>query len=205
MVTSIDVESMADQRGAEELAFRFRGGRLCLNFTATVGERWRRAFERLRLPADLSRWFSEAGTTTTAVPVSWRTLRAARELREAIFRLMTAQVDGRPSAAGDVALVNTWASKAPPAPQLQRERGRWISSTVGVTATQLLALIARDAVDLLAGPDAGRLSRCASKQCGLLFLDTSRTRSRRWCSMNDCGARDKMARYRAGRKEDHQA
>jgi len=198
------VEGVAEQPGAPELAFRFRGGRLCLNFTATVGERWRRGFERLRLPADLSRWFNEVGTTTMDVPVSWRTLRAARELREAIFRLMVAQVDGRQGPAGDLALVNAWAAKAPPAPQLRRERGRWVSSMAGVTATQLLALVARDAVDLLAGPDAVRLSRCASKQCGLLFLDTSRTRSRRWCSMNDCGARDKMARYRAGRTEDQE-
>ncbi|MQA78800.1 MAG: hypothetical protein GEV10_10045 [Streptosporangiales bacterium] len=33
----------------------------------------------------------------------------------------------------------------------------------------------------------------------LLFLDFSRNHSRRWCSMNGCGARAKMRRYRAGR------
>ena len=40
-----------------------------------------------------------------------------------------------------------------------------------------------------------RLKLCDA--CPWLFLDTSRNHSRRWCSMNECGARSKMRRYRA--------
>src|SRR4051794_32585851 len=75
---------------AEELVFRWRGGRLSLNFTATVGERWRGRFERLREPADLVRWFNEAGLTDTFVAVTPARLRHARQLREALYRLFVA-------------------------------------------------------------------------------------------------------------------
>jgi len=51
------------------------------------------------------------------------------------------------------------------------------------------------AVDLLRTGPLDRLKVCAA--CPWLFLDTSRNRSRRWCSMSDCGARLKMRRYRA--------
>src|SRR5215472_815344 len=43
----------------DELLFHWKGGRVCLDFVATVGERWRRSFERLRGREDLARWLVE--------------------------------------------------------------------------------------------------------------------------------------------------
>ena len=51
------------------------------------------------------------------------------------------------------------------------------------------------AVDLLRHGPLDRLKAC--EDCPWLFLDTSRNHSRRWCSMEDCGTRVKMRRYRA--------
>jgi predicted RNA-binding Zn ribbon-like protein len=59
----------------------------------------------------------------------------------------------------------------------------------------VLAPIAVAAVDLLRSGPLDRISVCDA--CPWLFLDTSRNHSRRWCSMEDCGARAKMRRYRA--------
>ena len=53
------------------------------------------------------------------------------------------------------------------------------------------------ALDLLRDGPLDRLKAC--EDCPWLFLDTSRNRSRRWCSMDDCGSRSKMRRYRARR------
>jgi len=36
----------------EELRFQWKSGRVCLDFVATAGERWRRSFERLLGPED---------------------------------------------------------------------------------------------------------------------------------------------------------
>ena len=40
-----------------------------------------------------------------------------------------------------------------------------------------------------------RLRRCAAASCVLVFFDTSRNGTRRWCSMASCGSRAKAADY----------
>lgn len=61
----------------------------------------------------------------------------------------------------------------------------------------LLALIARDALDLVTTPAAlGRIRDCASPDCGAIFLDNSRPGTRRWCSMDRCGNQAKKATFR---------
>jgi len=42
-----------------------------------------------------------------------------------------------------------------------------------------------------------RLKHCANPACTMVFYDRGKNNSRRWCSMNLCGNRDKVARYRA--------
>lgn len=66
---------------------------------------------------------------------------------------------------------------------------RWLANTVESVCDQL----ADAAVMLLRSSCVTRIGSCAG--CGWLFLDTSRAHSRRWCSMNVCGVRDKMRRY----------
>jgi predicted RNA-binding Zn ribbon-like protein len=57
--------------------------------------------------------------------------------------------------------------------------------------------LATATVDLLRGGPLDRVKTCSA--CCWLFIDTSRNRSRRWCTMNICGAQAKMRRYRARR------
>ncbi|MDQ6779397.1 MAG: CGNR zinc finger domain-containing protein, partial [Actinomycetota bacterium] len=63
-----------------------------------------------------------------------------------------------------------------------------------------LATIARDAVDLLSGPLAGRIRECSAPDCALLFVDASRPGQRRWCSSEGCGNRTRTKSYRQRRK-----
>ncbi len=53
------------------------------------------------------------------------------------------------------------------------------------------------AVELLTSGQLDRIKGCGS--CRFLFLDESRNRSRRWCSMEDCGTAEKIRRYVAQR------
>jgi predicted RNA-binding Zn ribbon-like protein len=56
---------------------------------------------------------------------------------------------------------------------------------------------ARSALRLAAAPDDGRLKICPN--CGWLFIDRSRNKSRLWCDMTVCGNREKARRhYRRG-------
>jgi len=57
----------------------------------------------------------------------------------------------------------------------------------------LLAAIARSAAEIIAEGADAPLRKCANPSCGLLFYDTSRTGRRRWCMMNVCGNRNKVA------------
>lgn len=156
---------MAEDLGpipAHEFDFHFKSGRICLDLVATVGERWRRSFERLREPDDFSRWTVEAGVLESAPSVSAPQLEAARTLREAIYRV--ARPDGCPPAADDIAVINRWASIAPLFPRLgiNAKEVTWHSER---PVDAVLATIARDAIDLLAGPLQSRIRECAADDC----------------------------------------
>jgi predicted RNA-binding Zn ribbon-like protein len=180
----------------EELRFHWKSGRLCLDFVATVGERWRRSFERLLGPEDLARWLLESGMLPDPPHVSDRQLTAGRSLREAINRLARPGVEPE---AGDRAELNRWAAQAPLAPQLT-DQGElvWVSER---PVEAMFATIARDAVELLSGPLAGRIRECSAADCALLFVDTSRPGHRRWCSGAACGNRTRTKAYRQRRKD----
>jgi predicted RNA-binding Zn ribbon-like protein len=187
------VASIVDDLPPEELSFHFIAGRLCLDLAATVGERWRRCFERLRTGDDLGRWLVEGGLLDTAPAVDDAQLEAARALRDAIYRVAKLAGTGRPATA-DLALINRWASRPPLAPRLEGDRRVSLVSEQPVGAA--LSTVARDAIDLVAGPWAARVRECAAADCALLFVDTSRPGRRRWCSMDGCGNRAKTAAYR---------
>lgn len=180
----------------EELRFHWKGGRVSLDFVATVGERWRRSFERLRDPDDLARWLVESGMFREPPSVLWPELESGRSLREAINRLARPGVQPH---AGDRQELNRWAAYPPLAPQLTEQRELvWLCERPLEAA---FATVARDAIDLLSGPLAGRIRECAAPDCALLFVDSSRPGRRRWCAGQACGNRVRTKAYRLRRAE----
>ena len=152
-------------------------------------ERW----DLLRSPADLRHWLAERHAGTDGA-VGEGELRDARLLRDAVIRLAEAAVDGHPLAADDVDTLNLFAAAPDVPPALAGGRRRAGASRI--RTSQALSTIARDAVAVL-DPDArGRLRRCASEACGMVFRDESRTGTRRWCSMQRCGNRAKVRAHR---------
>src|SRR5262249_21132942 len=51
--------------------------------------------------------------------------------------------------------------------------------------------------DLLTGADRARIRKCGAGDCEVYFIDLSKGRRRHWCSMNNCGNREKQRRWRA--------
>lgn len=178
-----------------ELVFRFSMGRLCLAFCATVGERWRRSFERLRAPSDLGRWVVAAGLVVDAPEVTEADLRGARALREAIYRLVRAAMAEVSPVEEDLDLLNACARFPDLAPQIgsSGERVVWVGAR---PVRACLATVARDAIDLLTGAEIARVRECAAPDCALLFVDRSRPGRRRWCSDRACGTKARSAAYR---------
>ena len=63
--------------------------------------------------------------------------------------------------------------------------------------------VVNSAADFLIESDMKRLKRCSDPECGWLFYDTSKNKSRRWCSMKGCGNRAKVNKfYRNHRNRD---
>jgi predicted RNA-binding Zn ribbon-like protein len=104
-------------------------------------------------------------------------------------------MQGKLGAPSDTNELNTWARGSQLAPQLDRHFQRHWRAPSAISGA--LALIAREAVELLSGPERELIRECAAAPaCSLLYLDRSRGRRRRWCEMERCGARAKMADYR---------
>lgn len=50
--------------------------------------------------------------------------------------------------------------------------------------------------NLMTFPPAGHIRQCEADNCGGFFVDQSRAKPRRWCSMDSCGNRAKAQRHR---------
>jgi predicted RNA-binding Zn ribbon-like protein len=176
-------------------SFAFVSGNGALDLVGTVGRRRTEPRDLLREPADLARWMLEAGLLPTAPEVAAGDLAAAARLREAVYGIASAIIGGGAAAAADLAVVNEFAAR--PALRLRLDGVGRMSreGDAGMALTEL----AREAVELFAGPAADRIRECAFEDCTRLYVDTSLRGSRRWCDMRRCGNRAKVADFRARR------
>jgi predicted RNA-binding Zn ribbon-like protein len=168
----------------------FIAGHVALDFANTVFRR------RPELGADLltdagalGAWFVRAGLLPAGGSVTDAALGAARAVRALLWRAFDAQevvpadaltglldVAGRGSA--HVAV-------------------RTDGSTTSADVDGALAIVALRAVALVLDPPPQGVRTC--DRCGWFFIDSSRGRRRRWCSMKTCGNQAKATRYRSAR------
>ncbi|MFC5801602.1 CGNR zinc finger domain-containing protein [Streptomyces formicae] len=172
--------------------WRFDAGRVCLDLVAAVPDR----------PELLARWLKGSGllppgTPLDAVTASW--IPPFCELRDCVARLVHAELERR-SDDGALARLNSLAADAaPPAPRAVRgDDGTLVRAPLDPPRRdELVAAVARDAVELLTDPvTRARLRRCEGDNCPRVYVDTSRGRRRRWCSSEVCGNRERVARHR---------
>jgi predicted RNA-binding Zn ribbon-like protein len=164
------------------------------------GNRHTKPIERLREPADLDRWLAGAGFPAAA-RATQRNLRDARCLREAVDGVTRALLAAVPPEPRQLDALNEWARRRPLVAQADaRLRLSWSGDD---PVRGPLALIAREAIELLTSPDRALIRECAAApSCSLLHLDRSRAGRRRWCGMERCGSRAKMRSYRRRRRDE---
>ena len=120
------------------------------------------------------------------------------ELRDGVGQLVRAEIE-RPDAAARWSGSTSWPWGRRPA---SGRYGTTAAHLVRVLSAEpdcvaLLAVIARDTVELLTDPVArAGLRQCEGDGCRRVYLDTSRGRRRRWCSSEVCGNRERVARHR---------
>jgi predicted RNA-binding Zn ribbon-like protein len=131
------------------------------------------------------------------------TLARAIRLREALFRICKSLLGRSAPAGSDVDVLRNDISFAKVHQRLVRAGAGfvWAWDRSENALDSPLWRVSQSAADLLTSADLQKLRQCAGNECGWLFVDTSRNRSRRWCDMKDCGNRAKVRRFR--RRESH--
>jgi len=180
-VLCLDFVNTVEWRGAPKPAERLTdyGELLIWAETAeTIGRKARR-----RLEAEAKRRPDEAGAT----------LAEAIALRATLAELFTADAP-RPAL---VERLNAWLARAPERRRLgaTAQRYAWAAEPAGDEFMTPLWPVVWSAADLLVSGQAARIRSCTDRLCAWLFIDTSRGRRRRWCSMEGCGNRAKARRH----------
>jgi len=185
----------------------------CVELTHTRGwEERDRSDDDLESYGDLLRWSEGAGLLG---PEAARALGAraegareeaeavlgeVRALRTDLYRVLTAVAGDEAPPSGAMTRLNDRVAEAGGHLRLvgQGDRDYRLAFEPGVREALRFPLlaVARSAAELLTSPEAERLKLCDAHDCGWLFVDASRNRSRRWCEMAECGNRAKVRRFR---------
>jgi predicted RNA-binding Zn ribbon-like protein len=173
--------------------FKFLAGHVALDLPGTLAGRLKPSSrELLAQPNDLGRWLVAAGLASVRPEASQADLVLARNLRESIYALALARIDDKALPDDARRKLNRIAADTSAIPKLGTDNQIQLSGD----ARAFLASIARDAIGLLGREMSERIRQCEGETCALLFLDTSRSGDRRWCSMSGCGNRAKVAEFR---------
>jgi predicted RNA-binding Zn ribbon-like protein len=126
-------------------------------------------------------------------------LARAVDMREACYRILSAAVVDSDPQPADIDTLNKFLAAALVHLQIAREEGdfKWTWNVEAKDLDRIVWLVIWATADLLNSELLGRVGECQGDGCGWLFLDTSRNRSRRWCSMAECGNRAKSRRHYA--------
>lgn len=177
----------------------------CLAFANTVSSRGvDDPRDRLGSFQELRDWLRRAGLLAESASFSEdpRVVERAKGLREAIYAIGSALSAGKVAPSEAVDELNWSVQRAIVAVRLSpsKEKLDWDLGALRSSVTGALGLVALSAADLFTSDRAARVRECGNSECGWLFLDLSKNRSRKWCDMSDCGNLEKARRYYAKKK-----
>jgi len=186
----------------EEL--RIVGGNLALDFMNTIdGDP---GFDTFRSYRDTVAWSARVGLLSEGEaellahkanrkPAEARAVYfQALALRDTLQRIFRAVAEGKDPPSQNLEALRGYDCEAISRAQLVRgdDGFGWEWKDEGDLSRPLWP-VAHAATGLLTSGDLDRLKLCAG--CYWLFLDASKNRSRRWCTMEVCGTHEKMRRY----------
>src|SRR5512133_629471 len=209
------MQVMARAPTETEYRYELSGGRTCLDFVNTVsGDRAGRPAERMASYADLVAWSRQAGVVDDAH--ARRLVAEARRrpadaaaaydgaiaLRESLYRIFTGLAAGGAAPADDLARLSDHLARAlvhrrlvPGGPACCALA--W-DDPEGALDAPLWRVAASAAELLTSATDLARVRVCGmhdTHECSWVFMDHTRARTRRWCSMKECGNKAKARRH----------
>jgi len=190
--------------------YQFVAGNLALDFVNTVAYRAdpEKKKDHLQTTEDVRRWASQAQlpdrTAINSGPLlGTAALRRIRAVREQLFAVFHAIASDDPIPADTLAQVGNALHDclAKRCLSIEGAEIRWTWRPNARCADYLLYPVLTAATDLLTPERSsneasrGLVRQCEDAGCGWLFLDRSNARKRRWCSMADCGNRNKARKF----------
>lgn len=182
-----------------------------LDFLNSTCAPWGEPIEWIADGADLLAWMEAAGLLSAPEAAHLREAHhgealdaaaaEARALRE-WFRGFVLARQGAPldaSALEDLSGLNRILERDRSWRGIAAEGGalRWTHARRWDRAQDALLPLAEAMGDLVCEADFALVRQCEGPSCTMQFLDTSKNRRRRWCSMAVCGNRAKAAAFRA--------
>ncbi len=181
------------------------GGHPVLDFTNTVDSRGVEFGPDVLMEfRDLLRWGVRIGVIDAAAEGGLLDVKAkrgevalgrAKVLREALYRIFAAH-PSTTAAEADLGLLQQEVGAAQTMRVLVPEAGGYAWHWLAGDPDTISHRIALSAADLLTSPALSRVHVCPGDNCAWLFLDTSRSGRRLWCSETTCGTRNRVRRWR---------
>lgn len=199
-----------------ELKFKFVGGRVCLDFTNSVGGRknidngdYTIVSDKFQKYNDLVDWGKAIGILNESTvkkltrfasqneKAADKVLKRSITLRESLYRIFKDVIKHAKPSNKDVEVLNKECAIAYERQRLVYSSGKFdLGFKEDDEPDRMLWSVALSGKDLLLSDQLHRLKQCHGENCGWLFLDTSKNKSRQWCDMKDCGNIAKVRRYR---------
>lgn len=190
--------------------FELTGGHISLDFTNTVDNRTsRNPVEKLHTYNDLLAFAEQTGVISSAEAqqlaraaahnprAAQRAFHRAITVREALFAILSSIAVGKQPPASALDQLNDSLRHAGAHRILSSRHGEfcWSLSSPSDSLEHVIWPFVLQGAELLASSDLANVRECAAETCGWLFLDKSKSHSRRWCDMKVCGNRDKARRF----------
>lgn len=190
------------------------GGWLCLNFINTVRNRFEEpVFCYLPRHDEVLKWakrlelFSQVEIRRVKTyieehpDVAEKQHKKIIEVRETLYRMFAAIARNLQPSEYVLEKFNKYLSETFNDLKINVEKDRivtedWYKKNSGLL--QIQHLIIKSAYELLISNSLIRLKECDN--CGWLFLDKSKNKSRRWCNMQTCGSMEKAKKYYRSKK-----
>ncbi|HEX7150353.1 MAG TPA: ABATE domain-containing protein [Thermoanaerobaculia bacterium] len=171
--------------------FFFIAGTPALDFVNTEKVSEGERVDLLTSADDVLEWLVAAGLASTKkLPYRESLLREARALR-AELRALAEKTTVR---AADLAKLDVALARGRGRLSVRPEQGR-VHLEFTTEADDPLFLIARAAAEFFSSAEPSYIRQCEGSGCILFFYDTTKSHSRRWCSMAGCGNRMKAAAH----------
>jgi predicted RNA-binding Zn ribbon-like protein len=184
------------------------GGLLCLNFVNTVQTRKKPVYHeylpnydaflqwclkvKIATPQEVETYEKIVRETPASAITAYHHIANARNV---LYQFFSARADARPIENETLDSFNQLLSEALKNIGFQNSKDGpkqvWLNPENNIVAP--LWKVMKSAYDILSVPEAKYVKECSA--CGWLFLDKSRTHTRRWCNPLECGSVDKATRY----------